>query len=567
MANDNVDWFSRFLQSGIYRESLPQDLQPRDAPQSSSRPRELHVGLPSPYQALMEMAGNSPSPFFGSINAMDAEAQGEAAAALQNHLSQPLPGSTSPKPPAPPSTISPTLLQRVPAPPGPAPAPRSPLGQQGPPKKRRKENGTVTAKPPSHTPSLGGRADLSAYNYTSPNKNSLKDRVDIVMPFDKEDAADKIIYDSATIARDVLIAAGRHPREKPLNHHLHHFQDLFNFVGTTSDLETFRWDLLEAHSRDQTPPQPPQPQSAGHPPIPQLLPLNTAQPSAHPAFPQSQPANSAKPLPTHVPSKQTRPSGLPSQSVNPEQPPVINSPKHKGAPANPPKQSAPVERTKQSPAARPRQPPVNPPQQSVTVDLTGEAPVGNPPKQPPAVELPKKSPDSSSKPSVTVEVSNQSPAKRPKRPSGGNLPKEAPTVKKPKRAPSSSLRVEVPPPPASLSKMVGKKSQRRSAQPKVEVKVPYLVFGCKWKDCHAELHNLEALKKHVEKIHVPHHVTCGWEGCASNETMASAKLSKHVNAGHLEPIAWELGDGPSVPEAGEEASTLFPFACSLSLGI
>ncbi|RAH73081.1 putative C2H2 finger domain protein [Aspergillus aculeatinus CBS 121060] len=84
--------------------------------------------------------------------------------------------------------------------------------------------------------------------------------------------------------------------------------------------------------------------------------------------------------------------------------------------------------------------------------------------------------------------------------------------------------------------------------------VQYQVFGCQWTDCRAELHNLEGLKKHIFKVHVSQQLTCGWKGCTHPEPMPAALLFKHVKKGHLDSIAWRLGDGPSVPRPGETTS-------------
>lgn len=48
-----------------------------------------------------------------------------------------------------------------------------------------------------------------------------------------------------TIARDILIAAGKHPAERPLNYHLRQLAQNFRSVTAGSDLSTFRWDLVD----------------------------------------------------------------------------------------------------------------------------------------------------------------------------------------------------------------------------------------------------------------------------------------------------------------------------------
>lgn len=104
-----------------------------------------------------------------------------------------------------------------------------------------------------------------------------------------------------------------------------------------------------------------------------------------------------------------------------------------------------------------------------------------------------------------------------------------------------------------------------------EVSVPpppviYAEYTCKWDGCRARLHNLATLKKHVNKVHgkpdPKGRFTCKWEGCpkmiqvADNETGEVREMPQyhhfpnqelmleHVDKVHVGPIAWKLGDGP-----------------------
>ncbi|KMQ43880.1 hypothetical protein HL42_5430 [Trichophyton rubrum] len=104
----------------------------------------------------------------------------------------------------------------------------SPAGQPMP------EKPTSMAKPKhvDATPQPTGKEDLRRYN-------------GIVKPMNKAKALKRSYYDPRTIARDILIAAGRHPTERSLNYHLLKLKENFQFVDYTSDLETFRWDLVD----------------------------------------------------------------------------------------------------------------------------------------------------------------------------------------------------------------------------------------------------------------------------------------------------------------------------------
>ena len=52
-------------------------------------------------------------------------------------------------------------------------------------------------------------------------------------------------YNPNTLARDVLISKGLHPTERPLNQHLAQLRTIFSEVTNKSDLSTFRWDLVD----------------------------------------------------------------------------------------------------------------------------------------------------------------------------------------------------------------------------------------------------------------------------------------------------------------------------------
>ncbi|KAK2751151.1 hypothetical protein FQN57_000226 [Myotisia sp. PD_48] len=95
-------------------------------------------------------------------------------------------------------------------------------------------------------------------------RENLRSRKDIVKPIDAAKTLPKPYYDPRTIARDIMIAAGRHPTERPLNQHLTKLKEKFNAVNYTSDLETFRWELVDpggptAPTIDQIPLLIPQP--------------------------------------------------------------------------------------------------------------------------------------------------------------------------------------------------------------------------------------------------------------------------------------------------------------------
>ncbi|KAH3370986.1 hypothetical protein KXW99_000719 [Aspergillus fumigatus] len=294
-------------------------------------------------------------------------------------------------------------------------------------KRRRLESSaTVTLSKPTMPPQ--GR--LSKYSFTpqdTTDRSYLKTRADIAKPLDVTDAAEKLQYDPKTIARDVLIASGRHPTEAPLNHHLFRLRDVFTGLDTASDLETFRWDLVD---------------------------------------PDDKQANNT----------------TTARDVQ-----LLSAPAH------------------------------------VTSAMPSD-------------------PQPRSHPSPQVQLQAQPPSQP-----------------QPKPGPSIQIRTKTQPPPKAKSSprsstnMVGRRPGRPPASSKIEVtipitsQIPYKVYTCGWEKCQAELHNLEMLKKHIFKIHVPYTLTCQWKDCTFRENLPAVQLYKHVLSEHVVSIAWTLGDGPSVP--------------------
>ncbi|KAJ5813475.1 uncharacterized protein N7503_000225 [Penicillium pulvis] len=126
--------------------------------------------------------------------------------------------------------------------------PSSAQGQQPPKKMRRLYDGSKDPSGPN----------MSGPN-TKPRAKQASKRnprwVDLVRPLDVNDMFLKDSYDVATIARDVLITAGKHPTEKPLNYHLQCLTKTVPALDHSSDLASLRWDGIDPliYSRDKRP--------------------------------------------------------------------------------------------------------------------------------------------------------------------------------------------------------------------------------------------------------------------------------------------------------------------------
>lgn len=87
--------------------------------------------------------------------------------------------------------------------------------------------------------------DVSHFRYPPLQRDLLRSE-NIVRRMDKRhDALRRSTYNPKTIARDVMVASGKHPSMAPLNFHLDILRKKFRHVEYNSDLSTFRWDLID----------------------------------------------------------------------------------------------------------------------------------------------------------------------------------------------------------------------------------------------------------------------------------------------------------------------------------
>lgn len=131
----------------------------------------------------------------------------------------------------------------------------------------------------------------------------------------------------------------------------------------------------------------------------------------------------------------------------------------------------------------------------------------------------------------------------------------------------------------SRSSSIGNERKRKSTSkepgPRKKVKSSinppapsYKVYKCLWKKCQYQLHNLENLRKHVLKHREEFDNSpfpCLWADCGTedqeddevgngakkpHEFGREATWERHVNKKHVDPYAWEFGDGPSAHPSG-----------------
>ncbi|KAJ5712466.1 hypothetical protein N7493_008934 [Penicillium malachiteum] len=391
-------------------------------------------------------------------------------------------------------------------------------------------------------------------------QTQLRQRSDLTQPLNPNDAQVKLAYDPTTIARDVLIAAAKHPTEEPLNYHLSTFQKNISAMDMGAELTTIRWDLI-----DPILPKGPPHRLPSRPPVP-------AAPAPAPAPAPIQPMNTSRPLSLNAPQ-----APYPRPQIHSSFPAV---PRHSvpGASNPPPFQTVPQNPLVVPPYWQPLQPVARHP-------IPTPKPTPSNPVTPTAIQNTK--PPSSSKPSVIPATPKAKVISSPPKPkvippspkakviSSPPKPKVIPPSPKAK-VPSQSPRTQTfaqpqvvihsprKMPPIKRRPGRPKKKDRVETMDKVEISITsssaepaqdlpiFPIFPCGWEGCHGELHNLNLLQSHVLKIHVPHNLVCGWKGCDDGTPRAAAAMWEHVREKHIMTFAWTLGDGPTVPSPAEK---------------
>jgi hypothetical protein len=340
----------------------------------------------------------------------------------------------------------------------------------------------------------------------------------VVEPIMRDRVARRSTYDSRTIARDILLATGRHPDMRPLNSHLNVMQKLLgerggqlDLSGNKSDLATIKWDILD--------PDPPKRAKVASV-------VRSTEVDGEDADDEEDGMSAQKLHDTdHV---QT----APDRSVHKSAPlPPSNANTNINTNTNTPDNKQPKKR------GRPRK---------LYTDTTQNTPMS-------ATGTPRQASTPATAPagrSTAANVPTGTPvgyAAFKKLDANGNVIK---TKGRPVgwRKNVHSREAQGLTPAKSQSSTKAKASAPRPEQQLQEPK--YQVYKCRWTDCDAQLHSLDVLKKHVLKVHgksnEENQYPCLWRGCADkDETFEDIPAwLGHVDKEHLQPVAWKLGDGP-----------------------
>ncbi|BCS18689.1 putative C2H2 finger domain protein [Aspergillus puulaauensis] len=338
-------------------QALPQTVAPSDT--------QIRPPIPSPQNRPQTLTQNARQP--ASQSPRPAQQIRRPSSNATSQLSSTRPTTQSPL-----SLPVPRPAAQSATPPAPHNVPQT-LPPQGPPSTQTAPPNPALPKPPQpqaqmaqapHTrPTHGPQGKFVAYTFQPENpadRTHLKRRMDIVSRLKESDAAQKVSYDPKTIARDILITSNRHPTEATLNHHLFRLRDVFSAVDINSDLETFRWDLVDPgepprdlKAKAGVPPNGPKqgtvqtkqtapPPSAVQVSVP--VGVNTTQ-NQHwvpqPTFQHPPPAPQYQPQPLPKPKPKPKPQSQPQVQLPAPSPPVPS-------PVHPPKPEPSTPSTPQS---------------------------------------------------------------------------------------------------------------------------------------------------------------------------------------------------------------------------
>ncbi|KAL8732122.1 MAG: hypothetical protein Q9181_004060 [Wetmoreana brouardii] len=437
-------------------------------------------------------------------------------------------------PPVPPSVASHTFQQ-----------PGMPQFMYGPPQPYAQTLYSLST-PPSYKPVAAPQLPAPPALSLSAQQRELINSEDIVRPIDKQKDKKRTNYNPKTIVRDVLIAAGRHPTMQPLNYHLEHLRKTFKHVNDLSDLSTFRWDLVD-------PGEPVNPA----PPAPEIRHINDVDRDADDEGAEDPAPRSRPEMTLNIDTRGSASvAALVQPSHYPSHPPKLLGPQRKRARGQSPVKNNLISKTVNEPSAKTPQAVLS----GTATPSTGGSSIGAGSGS--SIRRRGRPPGAKNKhPRKSSGIPTQ-PTNMPSRPRIDTTPAN-PSGLRNTFTPIDGVAVVVPSPSPSRRGQLKRKSPRTSQQ----TSPIYRVYKCKWRNCPAELHNLETLKKHVLK-HSDEYAAdggpfpCLWRGCGKDGVEEEDEEEqdpnykpltfgmhdiwvKHMDRRHIVDDAWRLGDGPN----------------------
>ena len=397
----------------------------------------------------------------------------------------------------------------------------------------------------------------------------------VVEQIQRHNALQKSAYNSQTIARDILLATGKHPSMAPLNDHLAGLRTRFRDVDFTSDLSTFKWDAVDPGGPDHNDADSEDDPAKSHTDSPRMQPLVVDQGAVVGTGVRAAraPRQGRRPK-TMISDQHIRQRLGPRTEPRPE--PGPEAPSNNGRIGSQSRADA-IESA--GAGTTPVAGSQNQMQDLSRLDVgvlgggsalsfTRAAGVDHDLSNTPIVRRGRppgsgRKQDKQRGVEVAIRpnpaVNRASPFSTPR---GSSLRNEV-TLSSP------SIAVMVPPPSAdpSLYKPQARRGRPRKISPSShQQSTPkYAAYECHWRECPAKLHNLDILKRHALKHsneYKPGPFPCLWEGCpirsdgetSENNTFGDIhSWEQHMNCEHFSLVASRLGDGPRATPSSDHS--------------
>ena len=418
----------------------------------------------------------------------------------------------------------------------------------------------------------GEAASIVPLTVFKPGSDARLKSADVVDQIQRQNALQRSAYNPSTIARDILLATGKHPSMAPLNEHLAHLRSNFRNVDFTSDLSSFNWDIIDPGGPDpndaddeeddpsQTVPETLQAQPLGSGQGPGVE--NGMMPTPAPHQDRK-----AKSMCAEFVQHQPGPGSLaPNEESHFSHPNTADTPLPISVITKPTSTSVDFSSMDAGEAgsqgglqgASPR---LNLGSGNTSISRRGRPPGSvNRKKE----ERQKASPAHTSAQHLNNVLSETRRSTPQSTPHPSNLRNEVTPV-------SPSLAVIIPPPSVDRNLYEPKRQQgrpRKSSPASHQQSIPkYPTYDCHWKDCPAKLHNLDTLKRHVMRHAKEYELgpfLCLWEGCVSAVSEDSSEKQSprfktldqwenHMSSSHLYSVAKRFGDGPRVTPTSDNS--------------
>ncbi|KAK5455998.1 hypothetical protein LTS15_005317 [Exophiala xenobiotica] len=347
----------------------------------------------------------------------------------------------------------------------------------------------------------------------APPPTTLKLNKILAKPIKKDEALRKNYYNPKTVARDILIAAGSHPIERPLNAHMAGL--LGKHIDLDSDLSTFDWDAIDP----------------GGPPVPQVAFVDV--PTEPPRYQLGQMVvrrNVEKAQESRLPKPDKREMHALGDTTSTREEQRFTLP-HSHKQLNGHSSSS----------------------------IVAQSPLGQ--------DVPSESSLRRRKSNTSITSLTPDPTRdRSTIPRHSVEGDKVQTMQQGSLYPSGKRRGR---PPGAKNIHAGVRALKAAANPAqiavtVSSQSSLPQFKCRWKGCKAHLHNLDTLRQHIVKVHQPTQedvdqfgYICWWKRCQYLEDDGKGGIGPsktfdnttawldHVEEDHLYQLAMKLGDGPS----------------------